>query len=51
MIRDHEIQKFKKQPRLFAMRMDDKDVEKVIVAFVEVKLARDKSRSKYDKCP
>ena len=51
MIKDHEIQKLIKQPRLFAIRMDNHDIEKVIVSFVEVKLARDKSRSNRAKCP
>ena len=51
MIKDHEIQKFKKQPQLFAIRMNDSDVEKAVIAFVDVMLARDKSRRKYVQCP
>ena len=46
MIKDKEIKKLKNCAKHFALRMDDKDIEKVIVEFVEVKLHRDKSRTK-----
>jgi hypothetical protein len=46
MIKDKEIKKLKNCAKHFALRMDDKDIEKVIVEFVEVKLQRDKSRTK-----
>ena len=44
MIKGKEIKKLKNCAKHFALRMDDKDIEKVIVEFVEVKLQRDKSR-------
>ena len=50
MIENKEIKKLKNCARHFALRMDDKDIEKVIVEFVEVKLLRDKSRIKKIKC-
>ena len=46
MIKDREIKKLKNCARHYALRMDDDDIEKVIVEFVEVKLQKDKSRSK-----
>ena len=46
MIKDSEIKKLKNCARHFALRMDDNDIEKVIVKFVEVKLQRDMSRTK-----
>ena len=46
MIRSQEIKKLKNCAKHFALRMDDNDIEKVIVEFVEVKLQRDKSRTK-----
>ena len=46
MIKDREIKKLKNCARHFALRMDDGDIEKVIVEFVEVKLQKDKARSK-----
>jgi hypothetical protein len=46
MIKDKEIKKLKNCAKHFALRMDDKDIEKVIVEFVEVKLQRDESRIK-----
>ena len=49
MIKDKEIKKLKNCARHFALRMDDKDIEKVIVKFVEVKLQRDNSRTKCQK--
>ena len=50
MIQNKEIKKLKNCARHFALRMDDNDIEKVIVEFVEVKLLRDKSRIKKIKC-
>jgi hypothetical protein len=44
MIKSKEIKKLKNCAKHFALRMDDNDIEKVIVEFVEVKLLRDKSR-------
>ena len=49
MIKDKEIKKLKNCARHFALRMDDNDIEKVIVEFVEVKLQKDKSRTKCQK--
>ena len=46
MIRNQEIKKLKNCAKHFALRMDDNDIEKVIVEFVEVKLQRDNSRTK-----
>ena len=46
MIKSKEIKKLKNCAKHFALRMDDNDIEKVIVEFVEVKLQRDKSRTK-----
>ena len=46
MIKSKEIKKLKNCARHFALRMDDNDIEKVIVEFVEVKLQRDNSRTK-----
>jgi hypothetical protein len=46
MIKDKEIKKLKNCAKHFALRMDDHDIEKVIVEFVEVKLQRDESRIK-----
>jgi hypothetical protein len=46
MIRNQEIKKLKNCAKHFALRMDNNDIEKVIVEFVEVKLQRDKSRRK-----
>ena len=46
MIKGKEIKKLKNCAKHFALRMDDNDIEKVIVEFVEVKLQRDKSRTK-----
>ena len=46
MIKVKEIKKLKNCAKHFALRMDDNDIEKVIVEFVEVKLQRDKSRTK-----
>jgi hypothetical protein len=50
MIQNKEIKKLKNCARHFALRMDDSDIETVIVEFVEVKLLRDKSRIKKIKC-
>ncbi len=50
MIKVKEIKKLKNCAKHFALRMDDNDIEKVIVEFVEVKLLRDKSRIKKIKC-
>ena len=50
MIRNQEIKKLKNCAKHFALRMDDNDIEKVIVEFVEVKLQRDNSRTKTTKC-
>ena len=50
MIRAKEIKKLKNCAKHFALRMDDNDIEKVIVEFVEVKLQRDNSRTKTTKC-
>jgi hypothetical protein len=44
MIEYRDIQKLKYQPRDFALMMDDADIERVIVEFVEVKNMRDKNR-------
>ena len=46
MIKAKEIKKLKNCAKHFALRMDNNDIEKVIVEFVEVKLQRDKSRTK-----
>jgi hypothetical protein len=46
MIKVAEIKKLKNCARHYALRMDDKDIEKVIVEFVEVKIQRDMSRNK-----
>ena len=46
MIKVKEIKKLKNCAKHFALRMDDNDIEKVIVEFVEVKLQRDNSRIK-----
>ena len=46
MIKVKEIKKLKNCAKHFALRMDDNDIEKVIVEFVGVKLLRDKSRTK-----
>ena len=51
MINNQCIKKLQKSPRAFALKMDDHDIEKVIVEFVEVKLLRDKSRRKRARCP
>ena len=50
MIQNKEIKKLKNCARHFALRMDDNDIEKVIVEFVEVKLLKDKFRIKKIKC-
>ena len=50
MIKVKEIKKLKNCAKHFALRMDDNDIEKVIVEFVEVKLLRDKVRIKKIKC-
>ena len=44
MIRNEEIKNLKENASAIAMMMTDDDIEKVIVEFVEVKLARDKTR-------
>ena len=46
MISDQEIAKLRENPQLFAIRMNDHDLESLIVAFVETKLARDNARRK-----
>ena len=46
MIKSKEIKKLKNCAKHFALRMDNDDIEKVIVEFVEVKLQRDNSRRK-----
>ena len=50
MIKAKEIKKLKNCAKHFALRMDNNDIEKVIVEFVEVKLQRDNSRIKTTKC-
>jgi len=50
MIRNQEIKKLKNCAKHFALRMDNNDIEKVTVEFVEVKLQRDNSRTKTTKC-
>ena len=50
MIQNKEIKKLKNCARHFALRMDDRDIEKVIVEFVEVKLLKDKARIEKIKC-
>ena len=44
MITAREIEKLKYYARDFALMMDDEDIEKVIVEFVEVKNLRDNYR-------
>ena len=44
MIRYEDIQKLKNYPRDFALMMDDADIERVIVEFIEVKIQRQKDR-------
>lgn len=50
MISEREIKKLKNCARHFALRMDDGDIEKIIVEFVEVKLQRDNSRRNTIQC-
>ena len=44
MIEYRDIKKLKNHARDFALMMDDADIERVIVEFVEVKNLRDKYR-------
>jgi hypothetical protein len=47
MIRHEDIKKLKKDPRGFAILMDDEDIERVITEFVEVKSLRNGHRDHY----
>ena len=46
MISAQEIKKLKYFAKDFALMMDDEDIERVIVEFVEVKNLRDKNRGR-----
>ncbi len=47
MTRYRDIEKLKKDPRGFAILMDDEDIERVITEFVEVKTMRNGHRDHY----
>ena len=47
MITEKDIETFKYNLRDLALVMNDEDIERVIVTFVEVKIMRDKSKRRW----